>query len=139
MTVSKSLVLKIVIGLAIAFLIANVLGYLNVLKKDKAEKVSKEAEVKTSAEIRPGEALISSAFIDNDIVLEVLPAIAKQAGVSIVPDERVVGLVTCELNGVPLDRALEIVLAGTPYTVKKMPDYYSICPGDIKTIKTPLE
>ena len=140
MKVSKTLVLKIAIGLALAFIIIIILVYLNVLRKDKAEKAPKEAEkakdiaaeVKISAEIQPGEALISSVFIDNDLVLEVFPAIAKQAGVSIIPDESVSGLVTCELKDVPLDRALEIVLAGTIYTVKKMPNYYLICPGDIK-------
>jgi type II secretory pathway component HofQ len=147
MKVSRTLVLKIVIGLVIAFIIAGISGYLSVLRKDKAEEAPKEAEkakdmaaeVKISAEARPAESLISSVFIDNDLVLEVLPAIAKQAGISIVPDERVVGLVTCELKDVPLDRALEIVLTGTPYTVKKMPDYYLICPGDTKATKIPLE
>jgi len=124
MKVSKTLVLKIVIGLAIAFIIAIILVYLNVPPKDKAEKEAERtkdiaAEVKISAEIQHGEALISSVFIDNDLVLEVLPAIAKQAGVSIIADERVSGLVNCELKDVPLDRALEIVLAGTPYIEKK--------------------
>jgi len=37
MKVSKTLVLKIVIGLAIAFIIANVLGYLNVLRYIKTD------------------------------------------------------------------------------------------------------
>jgi hypothetical protein len=146
MKVSKALVIKIAIGIAIAFIIAIIFGYPNVLQKEKVEKASKEAEkakemaveVKISAEARPGEVLITSAFIDNDLVVEVLPAIAKQAGISIIPDESVSGLVTCELKDVPLDRALEIVLAGTIYTVKKMPNYYLICPGDIKTTKFPL-
>jgi type II secretory pathway component HofQ len=140
MKVSKTSVLKIAVGLAVALIIAIILGYPNVLRKNKTEKAPKDAEkakdiaaeVKISAEIQPGEALISSVFIDNDLVLEVLPAIAKQAGVSIIPDESVSGLVTCELKDVPLDRALEIVLTNTIYTVKKMPNYYLICPGDIK-------
>ena len=146
MKVSKALVIKIAIGIAIAFIIAIILGYPNVLQKEKVEKASKEAEkakemaaeVKTSAEARPGEVLITAVFVDNDLVLEVFPFIAKQAGVSIIPDESVSGLVTCELKDVPLDRALEIVLAGTIYTVKKMPNYYLICPGDIKTTKFPF-
>jgi type II secretory pathway component HofQ len=140
MKLNKTLILKIVIGLTIALIITIILGYPNVFRKDKAEKAINEvekakdmaAEEKISAEARPSEALITAAFIDNDLVLEVFPFIAKQAGISIITDERVVGLVTCELKDVPLDRALAIVLAGTPYTVKKMPDYYLICPGDTK-------
>ena len=146
MKVSKTLGIKIAIGIVIAFIIAIIFGYPNVLQKEKVEKASKEAEkakemaaeVKISAEARPGEVLITAVFVDNDLVLEVFPFIAKQAGVSIIPDESVSGLVTCELKDVPLDRALEIVLAGTIYTVKKMPNYYLICPGDIKTTKFPF-
>jgi hypothetical protein len=133
MKVSKTLVFKIAIGLAIAFIIAIILGYPNVLRKDKAEKAKDTAaEAKLSAEAQPGEVLISSVFIDSDLVAEVFPAIAKQAGVSIIPDKSVTGLVTCTLKDIPLDTALKIVTAGTPYIVKKMPNYYLICPGDIK-------
>jgi len=102
--------------------------------KDQAEKNSKEAEkaknmaakAKTSAEARTGKGLISSAFFDCDLVTEVLPVIAAQAGISIIPDETVVGLVTCELDKVPLERALEIVLTDTPYTFKKTQYNYLI-------------
>ncbi|HCO93039.1 MAG TPA: hypothetical protein DIU00_03665, partial [Phycisphaerales bacterium] len=80
---------------------------------------------------RSGEVLITSVFIENDLVLEVLPSIAKQAGINIIPDESVAGLLTCELKDVPLDTALEIVLAGTPYTYKKTPYYYLVCPRKI--------
>lgn len=138
MKVSKTLVLKIVIGLAIAFIISIILVYMDVSPNDKVEKESEKekdmaAEVKISAEVRPEEALITSVFIDCELVADVLPAIAKQAGVSIIADERVSGLVTCELKDVPLNRALEIILADTPYIVKKMPDYYLICPDDVKS------
>ena len=79
----------------------------------------------------PGERLITNAFVDNDIVLDVLPAIAQQAGISIIPDETVTGLITADLKGVPLDTALQIVLAGTPYVVKKTPYYYLVCSGGV--------
>jgi len=39
-------------------------------------------------------------------------------------------VVTCTLDNVPLDKALQIVLAGTPYVVKKTPYYYLVCSGD---------
>jgi len=48
------------------------------------------------------------------------------ADIPIIPDEKVVGLVTAELKDVPLETALDIVLAGTPYVVKKTPYYYLV-------------
>jgi hypothetical protein len=83
----------------------------------------------------PAVPLISYTFVDGDIAMEVLPIIAEQAGISIIPDENVIGMVTCDLKDQPLDRALEIVLAGTPYVVKKTPYYYLVCAG---TVTDPL-
>jgi len=80
----------------------------------------------------PGGQLISNTFIDNDLPTEVLPAIAAQAGISIIPDETVAGIITADLVNVPLETALDIVLAGTPYIVKKTPYYYLVCSGGIK-------
>ncbi|MGB3086842.1 MAG: secretin N-terminal domain-containing protein [Phycisphaerae bacterium] len=76
--------------------------------------------------------LVSNVFIDTDL-RQALQDIASQVGVIIVPDESVSGLVTCELKDVPLDKALEIVLAGTGYVVKKTPDYYLVCSSDPKS------
>lgn len=73
--------------------------------------------------------LISDVYIDTDIVIA-LQSIASTAGVTIIPDETVIGFITCTLDNVPLDRALEIVLAGTPYVIKKTPYYYLVCSGD---------
>jgi len=36
------------------------------------------------------------------------------AGIPIIPDEKVVGLVTADLKDIPLETALDIVLAGCP-------------------------
>ncbi|MGB2862515.1 MAG: hypothetical protein WBC05_04245 [Sedimentisphaerales bacterium] len=98
---------------------------------------SGEGEVPTALRIGeltsgPGGVLISNIFEDNDLPTEVLPAIATQAGISIIPDETVAGMITADLRDVPLDTALEIVLAGTPYIVKKTPYYYLVCSGGIK-------
>lgn len=73
--------------------------------------------------------LISNVFVDADIAMA-LQDIASMAGVTIIPDETVIGVITCTLDNVPLDRALDIVLAGTPYVVKKTPYYYLVCSGD---------
>jgi type II secretory pathway component GspD/PulD (secretin) len=85
-------------------------------------------------EMAPGAGgpLISNTFVDNDLPTEVLPAIATQAGISIIPDETVAGIITADLVDVPLETALDIVLAGTPYIVKKTPYYYLVCSGGIK-------
>jgi len=79
--------------------------------------------------LKPEVPLITNTFVDNDLPTEVLPAIAAQAGISIIPDDTVAGMVTCDLKQQPLDTALEIVLAGTPYVVKKTPYYYLVCSG----------
>jgi len=86
----------------------------------------------------PGGPFISNTFIDNDLPTEVLPAIATQAGISIIPDETVAGIITADLVDVPLETALEIVLAGTPYIVKKTPYYYLVCSGGIKDVMFPF-
>jgi len=85
----------------------------------------------------PGGPLISNSFTDNELPTEVLPAIAVQAGIAIIPDETVTGMITVDLVDVPLDTALEIVLAGTPYIVKKTPYYYLVCSGGIKDTMFP--
>jgi hypothetical protein len=117
--------------------IAKILAELERLRRQQAG----EAEPATvpGGEITPGpgEVLITNPFIDNDLVTEVLPAIATQAGVSIIPDETVQGIVTADLVDVPLDTALEIVLAGTPYVVKKTPYYYLVCSGGVKDTMFP--
>ena len=73
--------------------------------------------------------LISNFFVDVDLRVA-LQDIASQVGVSIIPDETVTGMVSCELKEVPLDRALEMVLASTGYVVKKTPHYYMVCSAD---------
>ncbi|MFZ2145605.1 MAG: hypothetical protein WAV28_00175 [Sedimentisphaerales bacterium] len=73
--------------------------------------------------------LISNVFVDVELPAA-LQDIATMAGVTIIPDETVIGMVTCTLENVPLDRALDIVLAGTPYVIKKTPYYYLVCSGD---------
>jgi len=80
---------------------------------------------------------VSNIFVDTDL-REALQDIASQLEVVIIPDSSVDGVVTCELKDAPLDQALEIVLAGTGYIVKKMPGYYLICSGDPSSPSFPL-
>ena len=103
-------------------------------------KAAEEAGPPTIGEepITPGEVLITNVFVDSDLPTEVLQSLASQAGIAIIPDETVVGTVTCDLRGVPLDTALEIVLAGTPYYVKKTPYYYLVCSGGLTDSMFPV-
>jgi type II secretory pathway component GspD/PulD (secretin) len=74
---------------------------------------------------------ISNTFLDNDI-RDVLQAIATAAGVIIIPDDTVSGTMTAQLDAVPLDTALDIVLAGTEYVVKKTPYYYLVASAKLE-------
>lgn len=47
---------------------------------------------------------------------EALNEISLQTGVNIIPDYTVEGVVTADLNNVPLEKALEIILSGGGYT-----------------------
>ncbi len=73
---------------------------------------------------------ISNTFADNDL-RDVLQTIASQAGVVIIPDATVGGLITADLKEVPLETALGIVLAGTAFVVKRTPDYYLVASGKV--------
>jgi len=72
---------------------------------------------------------ISNNFAGSDL-RQVLQDISMVAGVPIVPDETVTGQVWADVQGVPLEVALETVLAGTSYVVKSYPNYYLV--GDRK-------
>ena len=89
----------------------------------------------------PGTVLITETWLDHDLVMDVLPAIAEQAGITIIPDEVVAAvgsLVTANLVNTPLDQALEIVLAPTNFVVKKTPYYWLVASADMKDGKFPV-
>ncbi len=70
--------------------------------------------------------LVTNAFYDSEL-REALRDVGDQAGVTIIATEEVKGLVTLLLADTPLDKALELMLAGTGYIVTKRPDYYLVC------------
>ncbi|MBN1973041.1 MAG: type II and III secretion system protein [Sedimentisphaerales bacterium] len=80
-----------------------------------------------------GEVLITDKFIEDDL-LGVLDILSTKANIPIYYDPEVTGLVSCDLVQVPFSKALEMILANTPYYAKKNvedPDfpYYLIAPG----------
>ncbi len=74
--------------------------------------------------------LISNTFID-ELIIDVLQTIAAAANVTIIPDETVVGSVSCTLENATVETALDIVLGGTPYVWKKTPYYYLVASSGV--------
>jgi type II secretory pathway component GspD/PulD (secretin) len=100
--------------------------------KKPQETVSSAVVSAASVDKAAEQKLVTNVFYETSL-RQVLTDIATQVGVIIVPDMTVRGVVTCELKDVPLDRAIDIVLAGTGYAVKKTPDYYLVCSVDMES------
>ncbi|MBN2180542.1 MAG: hypothetical protein JW715_01415, partial [Sedimentisphaerales bacterium] len=77
-----------------------------------------------------GTMLITDNFDRDELQTTVVASLTEQAGIPIIPENSVYAYVSCSLNQVPLDQALDIILAGTPYIYKKTPYYYLISPPD---------
>uniref|UniRef100_A0A7C6A7W5 Type II secretion system protein GspD n=1 Tax=candidate division WOR-3 bacterium TaxID=2052148 RepID=A0A7C6A7W5_UNCW3 len=69
--------------------------------------------------------LITNIFYDTDI-LQALRDISAQAGISIIPDGSVQGLVSLEVSEVPLEECLRRLLAPHGYTFRRYKDYYLV-------------
>lgn len=76
--------------------------------------------------------LVSNVFTDTDL-RQALQDVATQIGVTIITDQSVAGVVSCEMKDVPLDKALDILLAGTGYSVLRTEDYYLVYSSDVKS------
>ncbi|MEX0776380.1 MAG: secretin and TonB N-terminal domain-containing protein [Phycisphaeraceae bacterium] len=75
---------------------------------------------------------VTNVFVDTDL-RQALQDIASQAGVTIIPEQTVSGIVSADLKNVSVDKALDILLAGTGYAVVKTPDYYLVYSVDIRS------
>lgn len=71
------------------------------------------------------EPLITNTFFETDL-RQALVDMSSQAGIPLIPDQSVQGTVSVELKGVPLEKALQMVLAGGGFTFRKMDGYYFI-------------
>lgn len=89
-------------------------------------------EVQQKAQNPPNTKLITNVFVDTEL-RQALRDISAQAGINIIADNTVQGWVTADLKDVPLEKALEIVLAGGGYTYRWMGDYYLVGLPDIKS------
>ncbi len=71
---------------------------------------------------------ISNVFLETDL-RQALQDISLQAGTPVIAGPRADGLVTADLMDVPLERALEIVLAGTECKFIRRAGYYLVYHG----------
>lgn len=77
------------------------------------------------------ENLVNNVFVDTDI-RQALQDISSQTGVIIVVDNTVEGFVSADLKDVPLERALDILLAHYGYVYAKKEGYYLVGSPDVK-------
>jgi type II secretory pathway component GspD/PulD (secretin) len=62
----------------------------------------------------------------GDDLRQALSDLSTSAEVPIIPDANVSGKVYADIREQPLEKALEMMLAGTPYVIKRTPDYYLV-------------
>ncbi len=71
------------------------------------------------------EPLVTMLLFETDL-REALSEISLQTGVPIIPDQTVGGLITVDLQEVPLEKALHMILISGGYTFKKFDDFYLV-------------
>lgn len=71
------------------------------------------------------EPLVTAVFFDSDL-REALKEISLQTGTAIIMDENIKGVVTMDLKGVPLEKALRMLVSGGGYMFRKVEDFYII-------------
>lgn len=65
-------------------------------------------------------------FLFDTSIRDALSEISIQTGINIIPDSTVNGLVTADLQDVPLEQALRIILIGGGFTFRKIDDFYFV-------------
>jgi type II secretory pathway component GspD/PulD (secretin) len=76
--------------------------------------------------------LVENVFFETDL-RTALEDISAQTGANIVADPSVQGLVTATIEGLTIDDALDVLLAGTGFRVVERPNYYLVFNPDIRT------
>lgn len=78
------------------------------------------------------ETTVSTLFFYTDI-REAITEIVLQTGVNIIVDNSVRGVITLDLENVPLEKALSMILLGGGYSYRKIDDYYLVGMADPKS------
>ncbi|MFW5981011.1 MAG: hypothetical protein ACOCRU_00385 [bacterium] len=86
----------------------------------------------TSIAIADDDILVSLMFFETDIQ-EALNEISLQTGINIIPDHTVSGVITADLEDVPIEEALRIILMSGGYTYRKIDDFYFVGLADPKS------
>ncbi len=73
---------------------------------------------------------ITCLFAGRDL-REALSELSELAGVPVIPDANVTGRVYADIREQPLEKAMEILLAGTPYRINRTPDFYLVADRNI--------
>ena len=84
--------------------------------------------VELKAQSRPEEydpVLVSNVFFESDL-RQALRDLSDEAGIPIIPDNTVQGLVSLEFENAPLENVLRKILASGGYTFRKIDDYYLV-------------
>jgi len=95
-----------------------------------AQEITEPEEEMPKEEVLEEPILITNVFYDTDI-REALSDVASQAQITILVDDSVSGFITLELTDVPLEKALEMVLAPGGFVYKKMDGYYLVSSGSL--------
>lgn len=98
-------------------------------ERQLTEKILKQEAEKVEAKPEEKPILISNVFFETDL-RQALSDISAQAGIPIIPDDTVQGVVTLELKDTPLEKALEMVLVAGGFTYKRLDGYYLIGAAD---------
>jgi len=69
--------------------------------------------------------LVSNVFVQSDL-RQAIEDVAAQAGVNIIADPSVQGVVSVTLENATVEKALQLILAGTEYQYQRTPDYYLV-------------
>lgn len=69
--------------------------------------------------------LVSNVFFQSDL-RQAIEDVAAQAKINIIADPSVQGVVSVTLENVTVDKALQLLLAGTEYQYHRTPDYYLV-------------
>lgn len=75
---------------------------------------------------------VNNSFYQSDL-RQAIEDVAAQAGVNIIVDPTVQGVVTVNIENSSVEKALSLLLAGSPYRVQKTEDYFLVYSIDAKS------
>ncbi len=103
-------------------------------KRIKQDYKANKVLLNQNAQKELSDPLISKTLMDDEL-WDVFNTLAEETGINIRLDNAIVGIVTCNLNKVPLSKSLEIILSATPYIIKKMDSFYLVTSPELDDIK----